>query len=107
MLYTALDERSATHAVSLCYGRLPYTYDEALFVFSITSSRNQIVSGKTRASTTYAIGISKLRDNCGEGMRIIIHVQQWHLSTEFPLCLGCSDAIPLTNPITSSHHQSD
>ena len=33
---------------SLCYGRLPYTYDEALFIFSITSSRYRVGTAKTQ-----------------------------------------------------------
>ena len=33
---------------SLCYGRLPYTYDEALFIFSITSSRYHVATAKTQ-----------------------------------------------------------
>ena len=49
------------------------------------------ISGRgqgTRASSTCAIGISRLRDNCITvvgGMRIIVHVQQWLLNLR---CLG-------------------
>ena len=33
---------------SLCYGRLPYTYDEAVCIFSITSSRYRVATNKTQ-----------------------------------------------------------
>ena len=34
---------------SLCYGRLPYTYDDkALFIFSITSSQYHVATAKTQ-----------------------------------------------------------
>ena len=33
---------------SLCNDRLPYTYDEALFIFSITSSRYRVATAKTQ-----------------------------------------------------------
>ena len=54
----------------------------------------------TSASMTWAIGISKLCNNCINvvgGMHIIIHVQQWLNYTESSLGLGCSDTIPRTS----------
>ena len=38
-VFTTLNTR---YGKSLCYGRLPYTYDKALFIISITSSRYHV-----------------------------------------------------------------
>ena len=65
----------------LCYSQLPYTYDEALLIFSITSSRYRIDTAKTADIQYLLLQMYNYVHPSTTVMQVLCSLEiQWHKS---------------------------